>query len=83
MTKREMELALLDMGKALRTLVGAYKPNANHMSVDCIDGNIHVTACEYDSEKYEYVEKDILNAMLFADGTLYIDGKYIHPGEVA
>lgn len=81
--KHDLELALLDMGKALRTLVSAYKPNANHMSVDCIDGNIHVRACEYDGEKYEYVEKDILNATLFKDGTLYIDGQYIRPDEVA
>lgn len=83
MTKREMEVSLIQMGKTLQTLVCAYSPNANHVGITIVNGNISVNACQYDGEKEEYIEKDILNATLFADGVMHLDGQYIYPEGVA
>jgi hypothetical protein len=77
--KKDVEMALIQMGRAMKTIVGAYSPNANHISISVVNGDIDVSACEYDGEKEVVVEKDILDAVEFQDGTIRINGEYIRP----
>lgn len=81
MTKRETEMALIQLGQAMKIIVEGYAANANHMSISVIGDHISVNACEYDSVAMTTIERDILNARLFDDGTLYVDGQYVKPGE--
>lgn len=76
MTRLDVEMALIQVGKAMQTIVGAYAPNANHMSVDVINGSISVSACEWDNDEGDYIEKDILSATLFPDGSMMMHGEY-------
>lgn len=81
MTKKDAEMALIQLGEIMQSIVGIYAPNANHISITIVNGTIMVSACEFDGEKSEYIEKDILNAYKFTDGEMYIDGEYIKPGK--
>lgn len=83
MTRQDVEMALIQMGRAMRTIVAAYAPNANHASITLVNGTIKVDACEWDGDADDYVEKDILNAAQFADGVLLMGGKYIQKEDVA
>ena len=76
MTRLEAEMALLHMGEAIKQIVSAYAPNANHMSVDVINGSINVSACEWDNDEGDYIEKDILSATMFPDGSMMMHGEY-------
>lgn len=68
MTRREVEDELLQMGRVMREIVSKYAPNANMVSVDVVKGTIRVSACEWDSENQDYIERDILRAFEFTDG---------------
>lgn len=81
MTRKDTEMALIQLGQVMRAIVGNYAPNANHMSINCINGQLSARACEFDDESGEYVEKDVLLAIQFKDGDLLIDGQYIKPGK--
>lgn len=83
MTRQDVEMALIQMGRAMKTIVAAYAPNANHVSIDVINGTIRVTACEWDGNAEDFVEKDILNAAQFANGVLLMGGKYTQKEDVA
>ena len=72
MTRREVEDALIQMGKAMSTIVGAYAPNANHIMVSVVNGTINVDACEWDGVNSRYIEKNILKQCEFADGSRLI-----------
>ena len=76
MTRRDVEMALIQMGRAAKTIVCAYAPNANHVSIDIVNGTISVNACEWDGEAGDYVEKNILNLTEFADGELFDVSKF-------
>jgi hypothetical protein len=76
-TRVQVELELLKIGQIIKRLVGEYAPNANHVCVDVINGCICVNACEWDGEKSDYIEKDILRASLFPSGEVFINGKYV------
>lgn len=78
MTRNEIELAMIEIGKQIKAMVGEYKPNANHISIDVVNGNISVSACEFDV-KINKIKEHILSAMLFADGGLKLNGMYIEP----
>lgn len=62
MTRMEVEEIMLQMGRDIRDIVGRYAPNANHVSLDVIDGAILVRACEWDNENREIIVRDILDA---------------------
>jgi len=79
MTRKDTEMALIQLGQVMKAIVEGYAPNANHMSINCINGQLSVSACEFDGEAGEYIEKDILKAVQFKDGDLLIDGQYIKP----
>lgn len=81
MTKRDTEMALIQLGQIMKSIVNGYAANANHMSITAIGDHITINACEYDSVAMKTIERDILNARLFDDGTLYVDDQYIKPGE--
>ena len=80
MTKQEVELAALQLGEALRTIVWAYSPASNHMEISAINDQLSVRACVYDDEKREIVNQT-LDATLFPDGTLRLGDEYIRDGE--
>lgn len=77
MTRKEVEMALLQMGREMKAMVEAYAPNVNHMSITAVDGTIMVTACEWDTERQTYIVKDILDAIQFKDGDIKTGGEYI------
>ena len=79
MTRKEIETALLDMGRALKTIVGSYAQNANQVSITIVNDQIGVTACEYHDDGPEIIRREVLDAVAFGDGTLKIDGQYIRP----
>lgn len=79
MTRKDTEMALLQLGQVMKTIVSNYAPNANHVSIDYINGQLSAHACEFADG--EYIEKDILKAIQFADGDLLIDGQYIKPAK--
>ena len=79
MTRKDTEMALIQLGQVMKDIVEGYAPNANHTSITIVNGTIMVSACEFDGEKSEYIEKDILKADKFTDGEMYIDGEYIKP----
>ena len=84
MTRPDIEMAFIQMGKAMKEILGAYAPNANHAEISVSGEMIRVRAYEWDDDKDDFADSDILNAVLFADGTLKINGQYIKPkGEVA
>lgn len=83
MTRRDVEMALIQMGKAMKVIVEAYAPQANHINITSVDGQISVNASRYDDDNVSYIEQDILDAVLFTDGTLKICGEYIRPKEGA
>lgn len=74
-------MALIQLGQVMKAIVEGYAPNANHVSIDYINGQLSARACAFDDDKGEYIEKDILKAILFRDGDLLIDGQYIKPGK--
>lgn len=80
MNKTDIEMALIQLGRAMKAIVEAYAPNSNHISITVVDGSIHVNACEWDGPGEDYITKDILDAHEFSDGTLRINGEYITPG---
>ena len=65
MTRQEIEMTLLHMGEALETIVKAYSPEANQMSIRVINGQIHVSAGKY-------TEGQGLTETI--DATKYLDG---------
>lgn len=79
MTRKNAEMALIQLGQIMKTIVSNYAPNANHVSIDYINGQLSARACEFDDTAGKYIEKDILKAIQFADGDLFIDGEYIKP----
>ena len=81
MTRKETEMALIQLGQVMKTIVSNYAPNANHVSINCINGQLSARACEFDDESGEYIEKDILLAIQFKDGDMLIDGQYIKPAK--
>lgn len=80
MTKQEVELAALQMGEALRTIVWAFRPDVNHISINSVNGQLSIYACIYDDDSNEIAE-NVLNATLFTDGTLRMGDDYIRDGE--
>lgn len=86
MTRKEIETALIQMGMFAKSIVADYAPNANQVHITVVNGTISVTACQWDNVKDDFVERGILNATLFDDGTLFSDGRYEYPpnqGEVS
>lgn len=75
MTRLEAEMALLQKAKEVEAIVSLAAPNANHVHLMIIDGHITVSACEWDKEKDDYVEANILDASMYPDGTTYFYGK--------
>lgn len=80
MTKQEVELAALQLGEALRTIVWSFRPDANQIEISSVNGQLAVRACVYDNTRNETVER-LLDAMLFPDGTLRLGDDYIRDGE--
>lgn len=81
MTRKEVELALLQIGQQIKDIAEAECPEANQVCVDVVDGMIFVRACVYEGEGKEI--KDILNAHKNPNGTLYVNGEYIWAEEVS
>lgn len=81
MTRKDTEMALIQLGQVMKAIVEGYAPNANHVSIDYINGQLSARACAFDDKAGEYIEKDILKAIQFADGDLFIDGQYIKPAK--
>lgn len=81
MTRREIEKTFLQMGKLMKEIMAEFAPNANHISIDIVDGTIMVNAHEYDRKAQDIIERGILNARLFKDGSARIDGEYIKAKE--
>lgn len=81
MTRKDTEIALIQLGQVMKAIVEGYAPNANHMSINCINGQVSARACEFDDESGEFIEKDILQGILFKDGDMLIDGQYITPAK--
>lgn len=81
MTRREIEKTFLQMGTLMKEIMAEFAPNANHISLYIIDGTVMVNAHEYDNEAQDFIEKGILDATLFADGSAQIDGEYIEAKE--
>ena len=78
MPRREVEDAMLQMGIAMRTLIQAFAPDANHCEISVIDGNIYVDACHYDSALQERVET-FIDAALYPDGTVRHGKEFTFP----
>ena len=51
------------------------------VQVECADCSAHTVYVEYDNDADEIIERGILNAMLFNDGSAKIDGEYIKARE--
>lgn len=81
MTRKDTEITLIQLGQIMKTIVSNYAPNANHASIDYINGQLSARACEFDDAAGEYIERDILKAIQFADGDMYVDGQYIRPAK--
>ena len=81
MTRKDTEMALMQLGQVMKAIVGAYAPNANHISINYINGQLSAYAHEFDGDACEFVEQSILEAIQFADGELLIDGQYIKPAK--
>ena len=82
MTRRDIEIAVLQVGEALKAIVEAYNDKANHITLSVVNGQISVSACEYDDAKMD-IKESILYGVQFPDGTVYADGQYTRPTEVA
>lgn len=80
MTRQEVELAALQMGEAMRTIVWAFRPDANQIEISSVNGQLAVRACVYDNDRNKTVER-LLDAMLFPDGTLRLGDEYIRGDE--
>ena len=81
MTRKDTEMALIQLGQVMKTIVSNYAPNANHISINYINGQLSARAHEFDDDTGEFVETNILEAILFKDGDLLIDGQYIKPAK--
>lgn len=77
MTRRGIEKTFLEMGKLMKEIMAEFAPNANHISIDIVDGTIMVNAHEFDRKAQDFIERGILDATLFDDGIARIDGEYI------
>ena len=76
MTRKDVEIALIQMGKAMKTIMAAYAPDANQTRVSVVNGTIMVYACRYDD--INATTNDVyLDAALFTDGSMNICGEYI------
>ena len=81
MTRRDVEMALIQMGKAMKTILSAYAPNANQADISLIKGMIIVRAHEWNSDDDDFAERNILDATLYPDGVLRLGSDYITPKE--
>lgn len=81
MTRGEIEKTFLQMGKFMQMVMADFAPNANHISIDVVDGTIMVNAHEFDRKAQDFIERGILDATLFTDGSTKIDGEYIEAKE--
>lgn len=75
MTRFEAEMSLLQMGKEIRDIVAAYAPNANHASITIVDGTIMIRSSQWDNVNDEFIEADILDAIMCPDGSVYCRGQ--------
>lgn len=69
MDRKELELALLHIGQAIQTIVGAYRPDANSIRLSIFDKRVNVKACVHD---YNNCAEDeyVLDATLLENGTM-------------
>lgn len=79
MTRDELEMALLQIGKAVQTLVGAYRPDVDQIRVTVCDGQICAYACVYGDDGSNLEE--VLDANAFPDGTVRFGRRYIFKDE--
>ena len=68
MTRIEVEMALTELMEKAVAIAKEYNPAINHLSITCVNDHIMVMAHEWDSEKEDYAQPNILSSSQFVDG---------------
>lgn len=77
MTRKDVEMALIQLGQAAKTIMEAYAPEANQTRITIVGGNIMVYASRYDGKDADTNISNIIDGALFADGMMRLDDEYI------
>ena len=76
-TRMDVEIALIQMGRAVKALMEAYAPEANQTRITIVGDNIMVHACRYDGKDADTNINNIIDGMQFDDGVMHVGGEYI------
>jgi len=68
MTRKECELALIELMEKAQAIAEQYDGKINHLSLTCLHGHYMVMGHEWDFEKSDYVRGKLLDASQFPDG---------------
>lgn len=77
MTRKNVEMALIQLGQAAKTIMTAYAPEANQTRITIVGDNIMVYASRYDGEDADTNINNIIDGTLFADGMMRLDDEYV------
>ena len=68
MTRKECELALVELMEKAQAIAESFDEKINHLSIWQVQGHIVVNGHEWDYAKGDYIRKNLLNATQFSDG---------------